>query len=1075
MKQRLLVFLCCTFLILFASGLFPAAFRPLLFAASDSTAQAVLKNPDFSQWENAIPVSWSPQGNAVKLQQVDSGLKCTVLRETELAFSLLQRFKPDTPNQAFVLQGRMTSDEPGLAFLQAKMYKKGKEIRRVGAQLNDRGTTDVKFMFAAGSADVVEINCRVVTRGKVGASVVFSPLTLTVLDGTSMLFWKPRPGNMRFESNDNHFELELRTPCPDGVCLEHEIMKPVNGWPSSEMQFDGIIQTDYVEIACLQVDLFQDSKKLATYTSPKNRFATDHCSVRFPVGQADCIVVSCRFPGDEIYNGQRVWGKEIYFGKPREISFTPKEHEIELVPGYQVCSVSLLNCLGRSQRNFSSSLLYREQGEEQWQSAYPPVYEPAQRAARGTIVHLKEETTYDIKLEYTDSGRSGHVTRSFTTQSVRVPIAKTIELTQADLPIDIQKSGKPDGYIRYTCKPGTTLDCGDTSVSGFAFKNVSYVILENMTIKGGQIDAIRLDNCSNIQIINCDIFGFGQIGQQRIDYDGKYYMPGSKRYLNNHAGIRVWSCKNILVERCYIHDPRGTANSWFYSHPAGPNAVFVYDTAGLALRFNDFIGSDLKRWNDVVEGGSNGSNIGSVRKDAEICGNYLAFGNDDGMELDGGQINCRFFYNRTEGCLCGVSTAPCRVGPSWLFGNLFCNPGDEFDFIGAGFKNGYGHLGLGRLHFFNNTIYGYGTAFNTPGGPPEEYDAVASQNMLKAVSRNNIAACNTFAASALFDKLRSDFDYDLIVSGNSGSMLKSMRKINQEQHGIAADANFQNVDQGLFSLTADSPARDAGTMVPNFAPWNKPHLGAFVQKGPQAIPYRPAPFTTDISSVSIDQSSNSVGLQTVSLFAEGSQPVEFNIAQPEGAAFFDVSPRHGQIVPGTPTTLTVSSCPQAIGQPRRNTSAFRIATSDGFSRCVSVVVDSRANVALLKKIRQGAIYGEVRKGKNGESEAVFDVPKKGEFWIFILTESPDTRCRMIQIDDGKPIDRILLRPNGVNKPWRNVSSNTFSDKGPNKPFELAPGRHVIRFMTGTKQVLALEKAVLVEDANAMRLSAVDLP
>ncbi|MDO5566299.1 MAG: right-handed parallel beta-helix repeat-containing protein, partial [Planctomycetia bacterium] len=838
MKYRLFVLPICLFLTLLVSDFS----HSVLFAASGTHSETLLKNSDFSQWENAKPVSWQPQGNSVKLEQVDGGLKCTVLRETELAFSLLQQIEPGGSNQAFVLQGAMTSDVPGLAFLQVKMFKNKKEIRRVGTQVNDRGTTNVKFMFVPGQADSIQINCRVITQGKVGASVVFSPLSLTTLDGANMFFWKPRPSNMRFESEDNSFKLELRTPCPDEICLEHEIIKPSNGWDSSEMQFDGIIQTDYVGIACLQVDLFQDTKKLATYTSPKNRFTTDHCSVRFPIGQADRVVLSCRLPGDEIYNGQRVWGKEYYFGKPRDISFTPKEHEIEIVPGYQVCSVSLLNCLGRSERNFSAKLHYRKQGETQWLPAYPPVYEPSQRTARGSIVHLQEGTTYDVQLEYTDSGRSGKFVRSFTTQTVNVPIAKTIELTQADLPLQINQSGKPDGYIRYTCKPGTTLDGGDTAISGITLKNVSYIIFENISIKGGRIHAFVLDYCKNIKIINCDISGFGQVGKQRVDYDGKYYMPGSKRGLNNHAGVCLHSCENILIERCYIHDPRGRANSWFYSHPAGPNAVFVFDTAGLALRFNDFIGSDLKRWNDVVEGGSNGSNIGSVRRDAEICGNYLAFGNDDGMELDGGQINCCFFYNRVEGCLCGVSTAPCRVGPSWLFGNLFCNPGDEFDLIGAGMKNGYGHLGRGRLHFFNNTIHGYGTAFNSPGGPSEEYDAVAPLRILKAVTRNNIAVCNSFAASTFFEKLRSDFDYDLIKSYDSKPILESMRKINQEQHGIAANANFENASQGIFTLAPDSPARNAGTTVPNFAPWSRPHLGAIVNEGPQAIPYRPAPF-----------------------------------------------------------------------------------------------------------------------------------------------------------------------------------------------------------------------------------------
>ena len=78
------------------------------------------------------------------------------------------------------------------------------------------------------------------------------------------------------------------------------------------------------------------------------------------------------------------------------------------------------------------------------------------------------------------------------------------------------------------------------------------------------------------------------------------YVKEDGRAINWDSAILVSKSVGTVVEQCYIHDPVSTANSWYYSHPAGPQAIGMDKSRSTVLRQNDFIGSDEHRWNDAV-------------------------------------------------------------------------------------------------------------------------------------------------------------------------------------------------------------------------------------------------------------------------------------------------------------------------------------------------------------------------------------------------------------------------------------------------------------------------------------------
>lgn len=890
---------------------------------------------------------------------------------------------------------------------------------------------------------------------------------------------------------------------------------------AGKFEFAARVQADFVDFGWLSVDFFSGEEKIAEYCSARNRWNSDLCRIVCDVPEnANRAVLHTVFDGRQKFFGERVSCSEFYVG-PERLDLPPVQApapKLEIVPGFASASLNLHYCRAVCDTDLTAELKFRkvpmgsaaepniqssrvqnffapdteiqdadaQNAEAPWMDALSPVYISEERDLRGVLVNLEEDTLYEFRLTVkekfdadscivqmdADSNEKTMVsdekvwTGTFRTQSVNVPIWKTVVLGPENCRIPfIPKGGSAEkGAIRYVAEPGFVLDAGTEHESTIRLEETEYVILDGLTIRGGRRCGILMERSRNIQVRNCDIAEFGRVGIHRPDLDGKFYLPDSRKALNTDCGIRISSCSSILVERCFIHDPCATSNSWFYSHPAGPNAIFIGDTEKICIRWNDFVGSDLHRWNDAVEGAGNGSNSGSVRRDAEIYGNYFAFGNDDGMELDGGQINCRFFMNLTEGQLCGVSTAPCKRGPSYLFRNVFAAPGDEFGLVGAGFKNNYQNIGAGTTFFIQNSILGYGTAFSSPGGTLEEYEALAERPPFKGFARNNLALTSSCVSTQFFQNMRSDFDWNLYLPRNEKEF-RALQERGQEKHSLLAEPRFLNAEEGCFALAEDSPGRGAGTRIPNFTPFGSPDPGA-VQSGIlSAVPHRPTALETELAHLTLRyDGAKPPEMRTFAVRNHSEQPVSFRIVQPEGANAFRVRPESGTIPGNASLELEVEIRPENVQQARKNSSAFLIRTADGLSRPVSVTVDSRNHSELLKRDRKDVVYGVVRPVKNG-AELEFSVSHDGDYWLFV--RGPKTRWKRVKLDGQDPQESISLAPPGTGELWQNVASRVFNGK-PNRPYALTAGTHVFLIEAGS--ALNFTDAALCEDPDAFRLA-----
>lgn len=357
-----------------------------------------------------------------------------------------------------------------------------------------------------------------------------------------------------------------------------------------------------------------------------------------------------------------------------------------------------------SDKGTSASVYYKEATSSEWLNGYEPTYDERISQYLGSITKLNHNTNYDVKVVVDGREYVGSVT----TMNEN-PQYETLMIS------DVYSSGKlvlhgmkgENSYIRILGDGSTVINADENDWEAVLISDCSNIILENLTIVGGLKNGVSISGGSNnIRIVNCDISNWGRNGTW--DEQTKLYRKNFSS-VNYDAGISIFDSENIVVERCYIHDSAAKTNTWNgkdwnYVHPAGSCAIYCNSGKNFVIRYNDFIGSDNSRFNDGIEGALNHEYEGGIGYDADVYGNMFYGGNDDAIELDGGSMNVRMYDNRIEQFYCGISLAPIRIGPVYVFDNLIYNLGDETGIASHGIKQGTESESVGKQFMFGNTI-----------------------------------------------------------------------------------------------------------------------------------------------------------------------------------------------------------------------------------------------------------------------------------------------------------------------------------------------------------------------------------
>ncbi len=459
---------------------------------------------------------------------------------------------------------------------------------------------------------------------------------------------------------------------------------------------------------------------------------------------------------------------------------------------------------------------YRATEAKNWRQAYPLWFDKRDREYRGSIVHLKPDTEYEIKLSL--QGSSNQTTLHGKTWTENFPIAKTIHLPERSRQtLTIEPSGKSDGYILYAPKPqgAATIDVVNRQDCCIVVK-ASYVIIRGLNLKNARIHGIRImDNVHDVIIENCDISGWGRI---RDDGWGENY--DSAIYSN------AKTIERITVQRNRIHHPRSDSNNWRENrprpgkqesyHPEGPQAVCFWNSRGNhVIRYNTVFSDDDHQYNDIFGAGSNFSKVGFPNRDSDIYGNLLSHCWDDAIESEGANCNVRIWDNYTNEVFVGVACASTSIGPLYVWRNITREMRVAPNEYTGGFLKTSDKTGGGKIYVFHNTILHVGKMTDKGkisvgaslglgwGGP-----------MVNVTSRNNILQVKSRAINDKNKDPLGDYDYDLYQGRISAAGTP-------EIHGIKAEPIYVKnaglkTDKGIFYLNPRSPGYDQGVRLPNF-------------------------------------------------------------------------------------------------------------------------------------------------------------------------------------------------------------------------------------------------------------------
>lgn len=487
---------------------------------------------------------------------------------------------------------------------------------------------------------------------------------------------------------------------------------------------------------------------------------------------------------------------------------------------------------------------YRQPDEKSWREALPLAYDSRERQYRGSLVGLKPDTTYLIRLT------CGEQTIEFSgsTRSEQFSIGKTTYLPADDLdqPVRITEAGKADAWHLVTPTPGTktlidVFNLHDNCIEVAA----DYVIIRGIELKNaGQHAVLIRKGVQNVVVEDCHMTQWGRVGGARVW--GVFHGSDSAIYAETGAG-------GLFLQRNLIEHPRSGSNDWESGHPDGPQGITLQNSAGgNIIRYNEIRSTEDHGYNDGIGGGSNFSFQGSPNRDSDIYGNIITNCWDDAIESEGANMNVRIWGNYIDKTFVFIATASTSMGPLYIYRNVFASSRISHQDPSGGMiiktggpsrtitVNGKEVPGdRGRRYIFHNTALQPNGALNVFSG----------HGVSNAVSMNNIFRVRGDTYPSRYgDGPPNEFRNDLTGGYLAGGFVRSMFVPSDRMEWFLATTvpviKWGKVEYSRsgkeFAITdpvvqAPNPAIDKGARLPGFNDDYQgaaPDIGAFETGNP---------------------------------------------------------------------------------------------------------------------------------------------------------------------------------------------------------------------------------------------------
>ena len=323
------------------------------------------------------------------------------------------------------------------------------------------------------------------------------------------------------------------------------------------------------------------------------------------------------------------------------------------------------------------------------------------------------------------------------------------------------------------------------------------------------------------------------------------FFQGQVFYVNNSSDITFRRCNfryctlpiavkrtshRLLVEHCRFVDdctrwgflPKGMDDVG-YSGQIETGAVYVH---------NPYQGRGMVVRNNIIDGLFDGIHLvpmgppSKVRThETDFYGNQIVKVCDDFIEADGQCGNLRIFDNRMANCLSGISVAQGYQGPTYVLYNVLSGIGNSsasrlpprFEGYPVKTNGGTRYGTTGWVFFFHNTCHT--TVPNTGAFRVQE------ARWRKLIFANNIWQGTRDGFVFWRDRISPISMNNDLLHVETGVLAKvrktgysnldqAKRRLPFLASTIVADPRFRDPGKNDFRLGADSPAIDAGLVIP---------------------------------------------------------------------------------------------------------------------------------------------------------------------------------------------------------------------------------------------------------------------
>jgi hypothetical protein len=517
---------------------------------------------------------------------------------------------------------------------------------------------------------------------------------------------------------------------------------------------------------------------------------------------------------------------------------------------------------GDDNLNATVAVEYRMDGESVWHPGMPLRRIPADKSRgtnpiflwenkfSGSVFDLKPGTGYEIrlKLKDPDGGAADTTVRVSTRPIPRAAADGTVKKVNADTFEEAAALAQPGDILLLTPgfygeyratrdgKPGRPIvirsDKADPLVNS-TFEKMDLSGRKNLIIEGVTVTgSVELLGAEDIAVRRCTVNAqYGIIAKS---------TPGAKNcYIADNTVTYVMPWTKLAMGCCMTYG--GAACVGEGIEMTGPGNVICHNRV---KGYRDCISTMEDLW--VYD-----------QRCIDIYNNDISVGDDDGVEADFAQGNCRIMRNRLTNCGMGLSSQPGLGGPTYFIRNVMYN------IIYNPFKLSRGTKGDVVLH---NTVIKVGDGWHVSHNPSLAY--FRNNLMLGGTgggTYGRFPAGDGLAINFARVEKGCDMDYDGVgtvgtpFAGLLGkvrfSSLEELRRLTPEKHAV-------QVDLGVFAAKVDFPdppvperqpadlrlkpgsaAVDAGVAIPNINDsfsGKAPDLGAY-ELGAEPTLYGPRP------------------------------------------------------------------------------------------------------------------------------------------------------------------------------------------------------------------------------------------